>query len=98
MIAMRFGVDDIAQLAEPLYFCFQAYGVARLMRRVDEHDAVGRGHNAVIGTLFLSFDDHVRCELLHKPPLSREEKKYIFPQRRKGAKFGKDFFIKTFAP
>jgi hypothetical protein len=88
MIAMWFGVDDIAQLAAPLDFASKLDSVARLMRRIDKDDAIGCGDDAVIGALLLSLDDNISCNLFHKSPLSREEQKYVFPQRRKGAKFG----------
>ena len=38
------------------------------MRRVDEDQAIGSGHQSMIRTLLLGFDDHVTCQLLHKSP------------------------------
>ena len=55
VVAVGLGVDDVAEPATPLDLPFQPHGVAGLVRRVDQNDAVGSHHEAVIGTLEFGF-------------------------------------------
>ena len=51
MVAVGLGVDDVAEAATPLDLPFESHGVARLMRRVDQNEAVRSHHQAMIRAL-----------------------------------------------
>ena len=75
MITVRFGIDDVAQIAAPARdFRFELQRITRLVRTVDHDDAVVRRHEAVIAAADSGFDENVSGELLHAvPPLDSRD-------------------------
>src|SRR5207302_914425 len=69
MIAVRLGVDDITEATEPLDLPFQPHSVARLMRRVDQHQPIRSRDDPVISTLQPGLNEYVGCQLFHDIPL-----------------------------
>src|SRR6185503_21231063 len=56
----------VAQPAMPADLAFEPHRVARLVRRVDQNDAVGCRDEAVIRSLEFGFDEYVGRQLLHR--------------------------------
>jgi len=69
VVAVRLGVDDITEPSAPLDLAFQAHGVARLVRRIDQYNAVRSRYDAVVGALKLGLHEYISCELLHASPI-----------------------------
>jgi hypothetical protein len=68
VIAMGLGVDDVPELSAPLDLAFQPHSVARLVRRIDQDDAVRRHNDAVISAFQLGLNKNISRELFHASP------------------------------
>jgi hypothetical protein len=49
VVTVGLGVDDVAESAAPLDLPIQPHGIAGLVRRIDQNDAVRSHHEAMIG-------------------------------------------------
>ena len=65
VVAVGFGVDDVAEGAVFGDFGFEFEGVAGLLGAVNHHDAFGGDHEAVIAAPDLGFGKDAGSKLLH---------------------------------
>src|SRR4029434_3199024 len=65
VISMGLGVDDVDAPAAPLDLPFQPHRIARLVRRVDQNEAIRSRHEAVIGALEPGLHENVSRKLFH---------------------------------
>jgi hypothetical protein len=70
VIAVGLGVEDVAERAAPLDLRLEAERVARLVRAVDQDEAVGREDEAVVRAALFRLDQNVGREVLMGRPSS----------------------------
>ena len=68
VIAVRFGVNNVAQLALLLNFGVELNGVAGKLGTVYHHDTIGRGYIPEIAPSDLGLHENIAGDLLHHKP------------------------------
>src|SRR5712691_8792870 len=65
VVAVGFGINDIAELAALGDLRFQLQRIAGLVRTINHDDAIGRSHESMVTTPYLVLRKYVDVYLLH---------------------------------